>query len=307
MNIQTILAVTDLSAEGNRAATRAAIFAAQHRALLKVMYAPKGFLPAPGAKTQEDLRQFATEINSRFDILVKNVANTSGHLHAVVHEASGVDLLVLAEHRERTVRSFFCGQPIERLQRFVRCPILLSRLEVFHRYRRMLVAVDFTPESKKLVKLAWSLDSDSEVELFHALNKTHEGKYRYADVSEEAIKAYRHESLLEARERLFWLSDSSTARRNRVLAAIGKGDVARQAVIQQQHANAELLVVGKRRGSSFSDFLLGSIAQRVLWSSDGDVLVVPHDWHPDTKVDSAACSAFGRNQMAARNSYGRAA
>lgn len=306
MNIQSILAVTDLSAQGNRTVIRAAMLAAQHRALLKIMYAPEGFVSSQSADVQESVRQLSADVHARFDILVKSVSCTSGDLQAVAEEAHWVDLLVIGEHRERSVRAFFCGQPIERLQRVVRCPILLARLEVFHRYRRILVAVDFTPESKKLVKLAWSLDRDAQVELFHALNTMHEGKLRYADVSEQAIKAYRHESMLEARERLFWLSDSSTARRNRVVAAIGKGDAARQAVIQQQHANAELLVVGKRRSSGFSDFLLGSVAQRVLWWSSGDVLLVPHDWRIDPKAEFAAPSAKSK-PMAARVPNGSAA
>ncbi|AMM24738.1 universal stress protein [Variovorax sp. PAMC 28711] len=285
MKLQSILAITDLSAQGNRTVIRAAMLAAQHRALLKIMYAPKDWLPSQNADMHDDVRRLAAEIRTRFDILVKHVVDTSGHLHAVAAEARWADLLVIGEHRERSVTAFFCGQPIERLQRAVRCPILLARLEAFHRYRHILVAVDFTPESKLLVKLAWSLDGHAQVELFHALNTMHEGKLRYADVSEQAMKAYRHESMLEARERLFWLSDSSTARRNRVVAAIGKGDAARQAVIQQQHANAELLVVGKRRRSGFSDFLLGSVAQRVLWWSSGDLLLVPHDWRIDAKAE----------------------
>ena len=290
MNIQSILAVTDLSAQGNCTVFRAAMLAAQRRALLKIMYAPAGFLVGEAVDVKDDLAKLGTEIHTRFDILVKNVADTSGQLQSVVEEARWVNMLAIGDHREKSVPAYFCGQPVERLQRVVRCPILLVRLEASHRYRRILVAVDFTPESKKLVKLAWSLDGDAQVQLFHALNTMHEGKLRYADVSEEAMKAYRQESLRDASGRLFLLSDSSTARRNRVVAAIGRGDAARQAVIQQQHFNADLLVVGKRRSSAFSDFLMGSVAQRVLWWSSGDVLLVPHDLHadPTTQMASAA-------------------
>lgn len=307
MNIQSILAVTDLSEHGNRTVYRAAMLAAQHRALLKIMYAPRDFIVSESANVQEDVRRLAAEVHARFDILVKNVSDASGNLQAVVDEARWVDMLVIGEHRERSAKPFFCGQPVERLLRAVPCPILLARLEVFHRYRRILVAVDFTPESKKLVKLAWSLDSDAQVELFHALNTMHEGKLRYAEVSEQAMKAYRHESLRDAHERLFWLSDSSTARRNRVVAMIGRGDAARQAVVQQQHANAELLVVGKRRSSVFSDFLFGSVAQRVLRWSSGDVLLVPHDLRINPKTEMVASSAVRRDQVTIRRADRRTA
>lgn len=288
MNMQSILAVTDLSEHGNRAVFRAAIIAAQHRALLKIMYAPHDFGAAQAADVKDDVRRLAAEIHVRFDILVKNVLDTSGYPEAIAEEARWVDMLVIGEHRERSVAAYFCGQPIERLQRALHCPILLVRLEPFHRYRRILVAVDFTPESKRMVKLVWSIDSDAQVELFHALTTMHEGKLRYADVSEQAMKAYRHESMRDANERLFWLSDSSTARRNRIAAAIGRGDAARQAVVQQHHANAELLVVGKPRRSGFSDFLFGSVAKRVLWWANGDVLVVPHDRRIDPKATPIA-------------------
>ncbi|VTU23177.1 universal stress protein [Variovorax sp. PBL-E5] len=300
MNIQSILAVTDLSGQGNRTVFRAAVLAAQHRALLKIIYAPKDFIACENADAGEGVRRLAAEVHTRFGILVKNVSDTSGRLEAIAEEAQWVDMLVIGEHREKSAKAFFCGQPIERLLRVVPCPILLARLEVFHRYRRILVAVDFTPESRKLVKLAWSLDSDAQVELFHALNTMHEGKLRYADVSEQAIRAYRHESMRDAHERIFSLSDSSNARRNRVVAAIGKGDAARQAVVQQQHANADLLVVGKRRSSAFTDFLFGSIAQRVLWWSSRDVLLVPHDLRIDPKTEVAASSArpIRREQVA---------
>ena len=297
MDIHSILAVTDLSPQGNRAVVRAAMLAARHRALLKIMHAPEDFAGSARADAEHAARRLAAEIHARFDILVKRVAgrDDDAHLNAIAEEARWVDLVVVGEQRRKknSAKAFFCSHPIERLQRAVPCPILLARLEVFHRYRRILVAVDFTPESKKLVKLAWSLDDDAQVELFHALNTTFEGKLRYADVSERAMKIYRHESLRDAHERLFWLSDSSTARRNRVVAAIGRGDVARQAVVQQQHSDAELLVVGKRRSSGFADFLFGSVAQRVLWWSSGDVLLVPHDLRIDPRPEAAALPAVG--------------
>ncbi|MES2413682.1 MAG: universal stress protein [Pseudomonadota bacterium] len=290
MNLQSILAVTDLSARGNRAVLRAATLAAQHRAVLQIMYAPRDFVTAGMADTSKDVRKLAGEIHARFDILVKNVSDTTGCFDAVVEQARRIDLLVIHEHPEKSAKAFFCGQPIERLQRAVACPILVARMEVFHRYRRILVAVDFTPESREMVKLAWSLESDAQVELFHALNTTHSNKLRYADVSVQAEKAYRHECMRDANERMYWLSDSSTVRRNRVIAATGGGDTARQAVIQLQHANAELLVVGKRRRSVFSDFFFGSIAQRILGWSSSDILVVPQDLRIDPATENAAPS-----------------
>lgn len=291
MNIQSILAVTDLSERGNRTVYRAAMIAAQHQALLKIMVAPEYFGAEVDTQTGSELARLAETICTRFGILVKRVAESSGRLSAVAEEARWVDLLVIGERRERSLRAMVCGQPIERLLRVVPCAVLVTRLNGSQRYRRVVVAVDFSPESKKMVRLAWSLDPDAEVELFHAVTPMHEGRLRYADVSEHAIKAYRQESVADARQQMFGLTDSSTARRNRVVSAIGRGDPARQAVVQQQHANAELLVVGKRRSSAVPDFFFGSVAQRVLRLSTADVLLVPHDLRLEPKVTPGLRSA----------------
>lgn len=238
---RSILAVTDLAPHGNRAVLRAAMLAAQQRALLKIMYAPLDLDGSIGKEVDQDVKRLAAEIHSRFNVLVKIVANTGGHLQAVAEEAQWVGVLVIGEHWEKSTRAFFCGQPIERLQRVVPCPILLARVEASHRYRRILVANDFTPCSKKLLKLARWLDSDAQIESFHARR-----------------------------------------------SMLGRNDMASRAVIQQQHANVDLIVVGKRRSTGFSDLLFGSEARHALRWSSGDVLLVPHELRIDTKPELAA-------------------
>lgn len=280
-SFQSILAVTDLSARGNRAIERAALLAAEHGALLKLVYAPADLSPLAHAEAATALAGLARTMASRFDVLVKQVTGPGGGLAQIVDEARHVDLVVLSHERDRSLGAFFTGQPVERLLRQVRCPVLVTRLDTRLRYSRILVAVDFTPASRELVSLAHGLDPEAALELFHALNTMHESKLRYAEVSDHAIKTYRHDSMRQARERLFSLTDSSSARRNRVLSAIGRGDPARQATVQQQHARAELLVVGKRRANPLADFLFGSVAQRVLCWATGDVLVVPADRRAD--------------------------
>lgn len=297
MNIQSILAVTDLSAHGNRTVERAALLAVEHHALLKIMYAPAAGSNALVAAAGS-LAQLCAEMAARHGVLVKKVAESAVRLEDLAEEARWVDLLVLNHVHERSATALFCGQPVERLLRLVHCPVLVTRLPARGRYRRILVAVDFTPEAKNLVRLAWTLDSAAEVELFHALiSVLSEGKLRYASVSEEAIKVYRHDCLRYARGRMRCLTDSSDARHSRLRSTIGHGDPARQASVRQQCTMAELLVVGKRRSSAFKDFILGSVAQRVLGWSTGDVLVVPHDLRTSTRAVDTPGSAVAIKQM----------
>ena len=81
----------------------------------------------------------------------------------------------------------------------------------------------FSQVSQRLVELGSALQPSARVELFHAIDTTNEGKLRYAEVSERAIRAYREECQRFAQDRMFTLADSYDARRNRLSSTIGRG------------------------------------------------------------------------------------
>lgn len=206
MNSRSILAVTDLTPQGNRAVLRAAMLAEQQGALLKIMYAPLDLERSISTEVEQDVKRLAVEIYTRFNVLVKVVANTGGHLQAVAEEAQWVGILVIGEHWEKSTKAFLCGQPIERLQRVVPCPILLARREASHRYRRILVAIDSTAYSKKLFRLARHLDSDAQIEPFHARKAPLRGN----DVARRAGIQQQHSNVdltVVGKRRSFGLSD----------------------------------------------------------------------------------------------------
>jgi nucleotide-binding universal stress UspA family protein len=275
MSIKSILAVTDLSLDASHAVERAAMYAVEHRALLNLLYAA-----APGDPNCSDavgrLAQLAKLVAQRFGVTVQTANRTGDTLEQIVEAARCNDLIVISHRRERSLSAFIYGTRFERLMRLSRCPVLVTKLKPRKRYRRILVAVDFTDTSKALVNLALDVDPDSEIELFHAINTIDETKLRSADVSYQAIKAYRHRTRLEAQDRMFWLTDSFGARKGRVMSAIGQGDPARQAAAQQEYVGADLIVVGKRRRSALAEFFCASVAQRLFSWSSSDVLVVPH-------------------------------
>lgn len=279
MTPRSILAVTDLAAGSAHVLSRAAHLAAEHRATLKLLHAA-----TPGEPSTPDaacrLAQLALQLGQRHGLCVRTASRTTSTLADLASEARCADLLVVGTMAQRSLWSFLRGQPSERLLRMTRRPLLVVRQAAVRPYQRVLVAVDFTPASRKLVEHALAIGTSAQLELFHAISTANEGKLRHAEVSEQAIKAYRHECRRYAQDRMFWLTDSSAARRNRVYSSIGHGDPARQIVVQQQHGGAELIVVGKHPASALADFVFASVAQRVLRYAAGDVLVVPHDAQP---------------------------
>lgn len=285
MTPHSILAVTDFSVQGDHALTRAALLSAEHGATLKLLYLPyPGEVPPPDAAGR--LAHHASQLSQRHNIRVRAAGQLAVCVDDVLPEARCADLVVWGSMPIQGPRSILMGQPVEGLLRKGQRPVLIVRRKASEPYRSLLVAVDFSEASRGLVELGSALSKSAQVELFHAVSTANEGKLRYAEVSERAIRAYRHECRRYAQDRMFRLTDSYDARRNRVLSAIGHGDPARQTVVQQQHSGAELIVVGKHPASLLTDMIFGSIAKRVLRYAKADVLVVPHDYEPASSASA---------------------
>lgn len=286
MNPQSILAITDFSVTTDAVLSRAAQLAAAHGAALELMYAPPlGDRSCPDAACR--LAQHASQLGQHYKIRVHPVTQAANCFESIAHAARKVDLVVLGATRGYSLLSFFQGHPEARLLRAARRPVLVVCQEAGAgqpAYRRLLVAVDFSDASRQLVATALAIGISAQVELFHAISAGNERKLRYAEVSEQGIQAYLQQCRRYAQDRMFWLTDSTDARRNRVDSAIGHGDPARQAIVQQQHSGADLVVVGKSPASAVSDFVFGSVAQRVLRHASTDVLVIPHGFEFGTRA-----------------------
>jgi nucleotide-binding universal stress UspA family protein len=297
MSIKSILVATDLSIQENVAVQRAWQFADTHRATVKLMYMPPRGQQVP-SNAASRLANAARQLEEDLELRVKTMPVKAHKLEDLVAEARGMDLVVLPHRRERSTAAFFRGQPVLRLLRGCSCPVLVTRQMGDAHYRRILVAVDFSSASESLVKLAADLDTRAELEIFHAIGTLDEARLRSAEATEQAVRAYREQCLKHAQERMLMLTDPFDASGNRLLTVIGRGDPGRQTVIQQEHSDADLVVVGKRRNSAWEDFFCGSVAHRVLSWGSSDVLVVPHAYLQATAPIAAHRIRKGRNRPA---------
>lgn len=294
MSIQSILALTDFSTMGEHALERAALLATAQRATLRVMYfddTPHPGIVDPDARLAQRARQLAR----RHQITVHTITRRAPGLDGVLAQAREADLLVVDARRQWRWTRLWKGALADRLLRHCPCPLLVVQRAPKSAYARVLVAVDFSPQSQSLVRVACGLSPTPELQLFHAVSSAYASRMRSAQVRDDALQAYRLAALSSAEHRILALHDSADTRRTRVMSVVGDGDPARQTAVQQEAIGADLVVVGKRRGVPLLDLLLGSVAQRLLGWSNCDVLTVPHG-HPG----GAGPVATGRLQVAGK-------
>lgn len=300
MTPRFILAVTDFSSHGDNALSRAALLSAEHGAALRIAcIALPGDTPPADAATR--LSHHALQLSQAHGISARPAGRIYHSLQDLRPEVNGADLVVWGTAPVKSLRAFFMGQPVEKLIRSAGRPVLVVQRGARHPYRSLLVAVDFTEASRGLVDVGLSLSKTASVELFHAVSTANEGKLRHAEVPISTIKAYRDQCRRHAQDRMFWLTDSFEPRRNSVQSFIAHGEPARQMLVRQERSAADLIVVGKHPGSTFSELFFGSVAGRLLSylnakGGRGDVLVVPHGWQPETSVSPASRSAAKRSR-----------
>jgi len=241
MRIGSILVLSDLSAPQNIAVRRACHLAGVHRATLKLMHLPAG----------------------------------PWKLAAIASEAQGVDLVVLAQPAERSTAAFLRGRPVLGLLRRLDTPVLVVRRPQRSPYSKVLVAVDFTPRSQAMARIAANLDPLAQLELFHAVGTADEARLRSAETDEQSVRSFRAKRRRRAQKDMSAFQESFGARRDRTRTALGRGDAGWQTVLRQQRTGADLVVVGKKRRSAWEDLLFGSVAHRVLSRGSSDVLIVP--------------------------------
>lgn len=278
MLIHSILALTDFSTPAEHALDRAALLAVRHRAKLRILYADEVtslMFSDPFARLQQRARQLAR----RHGIAAEALAHSGGMVDAIVQHATRADLLVLDPRRHRAKPTFWRGTTLDQLMRRCPCPVLIVKKAPSRPYRRVLVAVDFTPESRKLVRYASGFEGESAVELFHAFDTP---GVRSDAGSTDAMKAYRQAFLQDAQERLIRFSDSLDTRRNRASLTGGRAEPAHHIAVHQAFIGSDLVIVGKRRSSTLVDFVFGSVARRVVSLAGCDVLVIGHDHRAPT-------------------------
>jgi nucleotide-binding universal stress UspA family protein len=285
-----ILTTTDFSGPARHAVDRAARLAQETGSPLSVMHVMPGEALAElrqwlGAghesnsklleASREQLHQLVNQLRSAHPIAVTPVDAIGSVLDEIRREGDALDaaLLVVGARGAGFLRRLVLGSTSERLLRRTQRPVLVVRQTPHEPYRRVLIALDFSPWSLQAVAVARRIAPQARLVLFTAYQVPFGDKLRYAGVDEATIEHYRVQARTEATQRLNALAAQVGLLPGGWEACVVEGEASQRIVEQEQERDCDLVVLGKHGQSAAEDLLLGSVTKHVLADGSADVLV----------------------------------
>jgi nucleotide-binding universal stress UspA family protein len=288
--LTSILAATDFSTPARHAGDRAARLAHASGAHLCLMHV------LPGAAIAELRRWLGAGQTTEAQLLADaqqqldaDAADLAAHRHVTpqTHLASGAvleaidqqadavaaDLIVVGARGAGFMRRLAVGTTSERLLRKTTRPILVVRQTPHEAYRRMLVAIDFSPWSVPALALARRVAPHAHLVLASVFEVPFEGKLRFAGVDDQVIEQYRRDARRDTLARLQALATQARLPGGAWQPCVAEGDASLRLVELEQEHDCELVVLGKHGMSAVEDLLLGSVTKHLLAEAQGDVLV----------------------------------
>lgn len=183
------------------------------------------------------------------------------------------DLTVIGEHGSNFFTSLFLGNTVDKLARMIKTPLLVVKKEAATSYRRVLVPVDFSENSKSAARMALKIAPDAKIDFLHVFDVVQEEQMRSAGIGNNFLHDYHIEAEENARRDL-----------NQFIADLpGDHSISREIAfghpghVVYDHAKLtkpDLIVLGKHGKSRLEELLLGSVTRHVLEQSSCDVLIV---------------------------------
>jgi nucleotide-binding universal stress UspA family protein len=280
-----ILSASDLGPGSAGAVARACSLAQRLSAELQVVHAVSA-TGSQGATLEQ--RVWRAEANLRGGTSTSQCRPRTrvrvGHPGRRIVEATremDADLVVLGASHS-TATNAFRQSIADRVLAEARKPVLVVPRERKGDYRRVMLALDMSPESAAAVRLAETLAlvGDEITFVIHAFEPPYEGMLSAVGVGMQNVKAYaqswRNEIAAAVQE--FLQRVSNEPGRYRVMLAEqrpvpGILDAA-------ERLQPDLLVLGSRAQGPLLRALTGSVGSRVAGSANCDVLLVPEDPRP---------------------------
>lgn len=285
-----VLVATDFSPHARHAAERGARIAHEKNAPLALVHVLPGealaslrqwlgVANAPEvqmmAAAREQLARLAAELQTSRHVEASSSVAAGAPVDEVLREAERLDarLIVLGARGTGFLRRLVLGTTAERLLRRTERPLLVVRQTPHEPYRRVLVALDFSPWSGQALALARRIAPHAHLVLLHAFEVPFEEKLRFAGVDTATIEAYRQKARAEATQAVHRLADAAGLKPAQWQPCVVEGEASLRLIEKEQELDCDLVVLGKHGLAATVDLLLGSVTKHVLAEGTADVAV----------------------------------
>ncbi len=293
VSIKTILVASDLSEFSRRAATRAAMLCADLGCdAVELLTVKEGGLPdALGLVLKKTPAEAEARVAER---TMRELGLTCGLLHdnygiqcagnvrfgrpetEIVARAEElpVELTVIGARGGNFFTDLFLGNTTDRLARMSRTPLLVVKNPSTEPYRKVLVPVDLSVNSKRAAQLALRIAPAAHITFLYVFDVVVEEQMRYVNVAHDIIHDYHVKAAEDARLDLNRFIADLEADHRHFSRMIIFGHPGHVICDHARELKPDLIVMGKHGRSRMDEFLLGSSSRHVLEQCFCDVLIV---------------------------------
>ena len=279
--MKNLLIATDLTPRSDRALYRAFKLAADYNYNLHILHVVDEDLPDKTADTvrndaieslEEQIRPYKRKIKNKVNIKVV----IAKHYEAILSEAERIKAsgIVLGTQKDKTLKDYFVGSTAERVIRNANIPVLVVKRASQKKYKRALVAIDFSVYSRKCLEFAMEFFPNEQIYLVHSYNIPYKHLISSSHISKR-VKRGEYKQFVEKLniEMLKFLGtiDKNTDDLNII---IKEGPVLARLNNEIKNIKADLFIMGTHGRTGVSRAFLGSVAESMLVTSKCDIVLL---------------------------------
>lgn len=274
-SVKKILVASDFSPRAEKAVVRAIRIAGEQEATLTALHVLEDGSQdeaQTAAASADALHQAFASLSLHEPVRVRVV--TGKPFVEIIRRAreETVDLIVVGAHGAHFIKDLFFGTTAEKIVRKGDRPVLVVKQTPQGPYQRVLVAVDFSEDSRLALELALQLAPQAEVHLLHVYHGFEE-QLRRGGATTSEISRQRRQWAKGARQELETFLHEVKCRDRSMKRILKYGRAPHVIAKTAKRLHADLVVVGTTGRSGLPYILLGSVAEHVLREVKSDVLV----------------------------------
>jgi universal stress protein E len=211
---------------------------------------------------------------------------------------SGFDLVIVGTRGMSAIKRVWVGSTATRLARICPAPVWVAREHTPVKTQPILVAVDFSAVTNRLLSIAGSLASalGAAVHLLHAYDV--EELYGVPPLSDDTraeLSLYRRFARRAALERM-GLLESEVNEHGSASLHVAQGVPYRVINATARRIDAGLIMMGSVGRRGVSGLLIGNTAEKILHTSDRSLLVVKPET-PEAKIPMTAETSRSADEL----------